>query len=337
MRPAERVCPFCGQALRADEAPRLGAVVLLGALGAACVLGPSNESASGEASSGGSNETSMSAGTTTSGTSAGMATSTTSTAGPTSTGELTSSNDADSNDSGCAFYGGCPTDVGPGPNECSQWVQDCPDGEKCMPADSDGFGSWDALKCVPVARGAGKPGEPCTVEGSGDSGIDDCERGAMCWDVDADTDQGTCVALCTGTPDQPVCAEPGTACFDAINGIVTVCLPTCDPLAKDCPDGETCVPGIPDPNDFVCVFEASGEKGQEFDGCEFVNECDPGLMCANPALATECDENVWGCCLAFCDLTMPSCNGAGAQCLPWLEDGQGPPELQKLGVCGIPE
>jgi hypothetical protein len=322
----------------ADEAPRLGAVVLLGALAAACVSRPTTDTASGEESSGG--ETGG-AGTTSgvSTTSSGTSTSPTSSATGTamSTGEQTSSNDVDGNDAGCSFYGGCPVDGGFSPNECDQWVQDCPVGEKCMPFDSDGDNRWDALKCVPVAPNPGKPGEPCLVEGSDVSGIDDCELGAMCWKVDDETGTGVCAAMCTGTPDQPVCAEPGTACFDASLAVVTLCLPSCDPVLPDCPDGETCIHSAQQPNNFVCFLDASGEEGQEFDPCEFTNVCDPGLLCANPALATECDPDAWGCCLAWCDLTMPACNAEGAECLAWFEEGQGPPELQHVGVCGIPQ
>lgn len=340
VRASERACPFCGEALHTDEAPRLGAAVLIGVLGAACVLGPSKESASGgESSGGGSAGESTSDGATSSGTSTGAPASTTSTGmtGATSTGELTGSNDVDGNDAGCSFYGGCPVDGGFMPNECDQWVQDCPVGEKCMPFASDGGNSWDALKCVPVAREPGKPGEPCTVEGSGVSGIDDCELGAMCWDVDEETKQGVCVAMCTGSDDDPKCADPETACLNSNGGVLTLCLPTCDPLMIECAEGDVCVPNPSDPNTFLCLPDRSGDEGQEFDGCSFISTCDPGLLCANQELAVECDQSQ-SCCVPFCDLTMPMCNGEGAECLPWFGEGDTPPEgLEDLGVCGIPQ
>jgi hypothetical protein len=339
VRASERACPFCGEALHADEAPRLGTVVLLGVLGAACVLGPSNETASGEESSGGSVGASTSAGATTNGTSTGAPSSTTSTStsGPTATGEMSSASDVDSGDAGCAFYGGCPVDVGPDPNACSPWVQDCPDGEKCMPFASDGGNSWNALKCVPVAREPGKPGEPCTVEGSGVSGLDDCEVGAMCWSVDEGTKQGVCAAMCTGSPDQPMCEDPETTCLIANDGVLTLCLLNCDPLLNECAEDEVCVPNPQGEDSFLCVQDISGDEGQEFEECGPINSCDPGLLCTFPELAVECDQNAPRCCVAFCDLTMPACNGEGAECVAWFEEGMAPEGLDHLGVCRIPE
>lgn len=341
VRPAERACPFCGASLHADEAPRLGAAVLIGVLGAACVLGPSNESASdgsasGESSGGGSVGGSTS---TTTGTSTGApTTSTGTTEAAMSTGELTSSNDVDGNDAGCSFYGGCPVDGGFMPNECDQFAQDCPDGEKCMPWASDGGNSWDALKCSPVARNPGKPGEPCTVEGSGVSGIDDCELGAMCWSVDADTKEGVCVAMCDGSLVEPTCADPGTTCLISNQDVLTLCLPICDPLLNECAADEVCIPNPVDGDKFLCVVDASGEEGQEFDGCDTINSCDPGFVCGDAELAVECEQAPLGrCCLAFCDVTMPAaCNGQGAQCVAWHEEGMAPEGLEHVGVCRIP-
>lgn len=333
VRSGERACPFCGEALHAGEAPRLGAVVLLGALGAACVLGPYSDSASGESSGGETGGASTTSGATTGGASTGAGANTT---GTTSTGELSGSNDVDGGDTGCAFYG-CPVDVGTSVKQCSQWEQDCPDGEKCAAYSGDGDSSWESLKCVPVAPNPGQPGDPCQAEGSGVSGIDDCDVGAMCWNTDSETLVGVCVALCTGSPDQPMCAEPGTACLIANDGVLTPCLPTCDPLAQDCAAKELCVASGQDPGLFLCTLDASGDEGQEFDVCEYANACDAGLYCANPELAVECELNAGGCCLPWCDLTMPACNGAGAQCLPWFaEDQVPPPGLENVGICGIP-
>jgi hypothetical protein len=250
---------------------------------------------------------------------------------------MSSSNDVDSGDAGCAFYGGCPTDLGGSPNECSPWVQDCPEGEKCMPFDSDGNNSWDALKCVPVARDPGKPGEPCTAEGSGVSGIDDCELGAMCWSVDNDTKEGVCVAMCTGSPDDPTCTVPDTSCLIANDEVLILCLPGCDPLLNECAPDEVCVPSPQDKGVFICALDASGDGGKEFDECAQLNSCDPGLLCGDSAMAAECDQNALRCCVAFCDLTMPACNGAGAECVPWFEEGMAPEGLDHLGVCRIPE
>jgi hypothetical protein len=92
-----------------------------------------------------------------------------------------------------------------------------------------------------------------------------------------------------------------------------------------------------DPSGFICVIDASGEEGQVFDPCEYANACDPGLICADPLSAEECDPQAPGCCLPFCDLTAPpSCPGNGQKCLPWYEVGRAPPGYENLGTCGLP-
>jgi hypothetical protein len=230
-----------------------------------------------------------------------------------------------------------PSDGGTGTKECDVWTQDCPVGEKCMPYSGDGDNAWESLKCVPVKEPAGSIGDKCTVEGGGTSGIDSCAKGAMCWSVDPETGEGTCVEQCTGSPDMPKCSSAETFCLIANEGVLTLCLPGCDPLLQGCPNGDLCVPNPMDPNSFICVIDASGEEGQEWDVCEYANACDAGLLCANPALATECDPQGAGCCLPFCDLKMPACNGANQECLAWYEEGQAPPQYVDVGVCGIPQ
>lgn len=216
--------------------------------------------------------------------------------------------------------------------ECDQLAQDCPEGQKCVPWANDGGNTINATKCVDVMPNAGKPGDTCTVEGGSASGIDNCEKAAMCWNISQDTGEGTCVALCTGTWESPMCA-PGFECTIRGGGILIICLSTCDPLLQDCPSNEVCIPN-PFGNGFTCVVDASGNMGTQNDPCEYANGCDPGLVCLNPALATECDPNAAGCCLPFCDITMPNCTNQGAMCLPWYEVGMAQPGYENVGVCG---
>ena len=227
------------------------------------------------------------------------------------------------------------TSDGPIDAECDPWVQDCPDGQKCMPWANDGSSAWNALKCTDVMPNAGKPGDECTVEGNGVSGVDSCEKASMCWNVSQDTGKGTCVAFCTGSQEAPMCG-PGTNCVIANDGVLILCLPGCDPLTQDCPNMDLCIPQ-PMGDGFVCVLDASGDMGAQNDPCEYANACDPGLICANPALATECDPMAAGCCLPFCDLSMPECTNMGAMCLPWYDMGMAPPGLENVGVCGLPQ
>jgi hypothetical protein len=222
--------------------------------------------------------------------------------------------------------------------ECSVWEQDCMEGEKCMPWANDGGNSWNATRCSPVAPDPGQVGDPCTVEGSGVSGVDDCAIATMCWGVDPETNQGTCTAFCMGSENNPVCDNPQTACSIANEGTLILCLPTCDPLLQNCMDGEGCW-GIDD--DFVCAPDAGAEgEGAYGEACEFLNVCDPGLFCANPDIVPGCQAS--GCCSEFCDLSDPqagaNCAGAGGgqECLPWFEEGQSPPGYEDVGACGIP-
>jgi hypothetical protein len=231
-----------------------------------------------------------------------------------------------------------PTDGGTGTKECDQWIEDCPEGQKCQPYSGDGDNAWESLKCVPIVPNPDAVGEPCTVTGSGVSGQDSCELHAMCWNVDPDTGTGTCIAKCIGSPDNPSCEDPASYCLLSAEAILMLCLPGCDPLAQDCPNADLCVPNPMNPDGFICVIDASGEEGQVFDVCEYANACDAGLQCANPALAAECDPRSAGCCLPFCDLSVmpPTCPGIGQQCLPWHEEGQAPPGLENVGTCGLP-
>lgn len=340
VRASDGACPFCGRCLRTTAATRLGAVVLLGALETACSGRPVEETAGDTtAPTSSSSDSSSSAPTSSSSTTSTTTTATvTSTGDPSttqasSTGELSSTGDIDTSDTGCSFYGGCPADFA-NTIECSTFAQDCPEGQKCS-SKQVGDQFFDATECVPIARDPDQPGQPCTVEGSPNSGLDSCELGSMCWHVDAQTLAGTCVSQCAGTPDDPAC--PATTTCVRFNEALHLCLPTCDPLAPACAPDEVCAPNSFDANAlFVCVADNSGDGGAEFEPCEFVNACDLGLACLDSALAAECDPLASGCCLTYCDLSAPTCSGAGAECTPWHEDSPAPPDLENVGVCALP-
>lgn len=263
-----------------------------------------------------------------------MATSSTTT-GDDATGGSTTWMD-DTNDTTCGFYGGCPVDGGGVSYECDVYMNDCGKGEKCAPWANDGGSAWNATRCVPVDAAPAQPGDTCTVEGSGVSGIDTCDVSSMCWDVDPETNEGTCVAFCTGSENAPVCDDPTTSCSIANEGVLILCLPTCDPILQDCADGQACYP-IDD--SFVCAPDASGEdQGADNDPCEFINACDPGNICVNPDIVDGCPAGSAGCCQAVCDLSeaMPAgCTGSET-CEPWFEEGNVPPGYEDVGVCALP-
>lgn len=225
--------------------------------------------------------------------------------------------------------------------ECDLFAQDCPEGEKCMPWANDGGGAWNATRCSPIDPAPGQAGDECTVEGNGVSGIDDCDIGVMCWDVDPKTNIGTCVAMCTGDESNPICEDPDTSCAIANDGAIILCLPNCDPLLQDCADGQACYP-INDA--WSCAPDASGETGVYGDPCEFINVCDPGYVCLDASTVPpgQMCEGAAGCCTAVCDLTDPAgndqCEGVagGQSCEAWYAEGMVPPGYEDVGVCAIP-
>ena len=112
----------------------------------------------------------------------------------------------------------------------------------------------------------------------------------------------------------------------------------CEPLAQDCPRGQGC---FPVDRGWVCAPDASGSSGQYGDTCEFINVCDPGLVCIASWAVPGC-EGALGCCSEICDLNDPAgdgqCSGAsaGQVCLQWYPDGAAPAGYENVGICAIP-
>lgn len=210
--------------------------------------------------------------------------------------------------------------------ECDSFVQDCPNGEKCVPYASGG-GTWDGLECVPIL-GDHSAGEDCQYDGPAAS-TDDCDGTSWCWDSDVDG-EGVCRPFCTGTPDMPEC-PPMSQCTISGDGVINICLPTCDPVIQDCSDGLACYwTG----NEFNCVPSAGDIPPG--DTCSFANECSEGSICADPSVMPNCDGP--GCCASFCDLELgdSQCAGvAGTVCVPFYEQDP-PPEYAHVGLCILP-
>jgi hypothetical protein len=210
-----------------------------------------------------------------------------------------------------------------------------------MPWANDGGGAWNAWGCKPLAEDPAADGEPCHVQGSGTSGIDDCERGTMCWDVDPKTLEGVCVDICVGTYDAPYCEDPNEVCPISGDGAILICIPTCHPLQDDCLQSEACYPV----NWYwVCGTDASGDLGGYGDPCEFINACDSGLVCIDASVVPPGQpcEGAAGCCTEVCNLGDPlgdqQCAGAaeGQTCQAWYEEGTAPPGYESVGVCALP-
>lgn len=212
-------------------------------------------------------------------------------------------------------------------SECDPFMQDCPEGEKCVPYGSTG-GNWDANKCVPVT-GDGAAGDPCTWGGIVEA-TDDCDAASLCWDV-MDVDGmliGVCTEFCQGTADDPIC-PPGTSCLIANEGSITACITSCDPLLQDCNQGLGCFWAG---NDFQCIFTT--QDIAEGEACGFINDCQPGNFCAAADALPACNGSA--CCAAFCDMGDPVCGINGTECVEFFEPGMAPPGQDMVGVCISP-
>lgn len=268
----EVACPFCrGRVgLVAASTAIVLAVAMVGCGDGEALEGSAAEASSESGSTGASGTASLSS--TSAATVADTSSSGFDTAMDTSTSEI------DTGVSSNGFIYGAP-DGGDVTIECDVWSQDCRAGSKCVPWANDGGQTWNATRCSPLADDPREVGEGCIAEGSAYSGIDDCVLGAVCWDVDDATLEGTCVAQCGGSEAAPECTDP-LSCFIANAGVLTLCLPTCDPLMSDCPPDEVCAPS--DEGHF-CLPDASGAGGPHGDGCP-LDAPGPGLMCATASV-----------------------------------------------------
>lgn len=256
--------------------------------------------------------------------------------GTTSTG---TAEDTTSTGSTGVGFAGAP-DFGDG-LACDVFLQNCPVDLKCT---MDYFDAAHPF-CTPVVEEPRHEGEPCHVEGTHHSGIDDCEVGALCWGATDESLMGICRAFCGGGQgeEEYLCEDPSTAC--AVSGGIelALCVPVCDPLRPNCLEGELCV-AINDI--WSCAPDASGDAGIPGDPCEFLNACDPGLVCLD-ATTTQppglpC-EGAAGCCTEACDLQDPAgaqqcaAQALGAQCVPFpWQDEAAPPGYEHVGVCALP-
>jgi hypothetical protein len=229
-------------------------------------------------------------------------------------------------------------DVGALP-QCSLYADDCAEGSKCTPYASDGGPVPDATKCIPLADPPVLLEQPCTVQDWTASGIDDCDRGLYCVLHDDEALLGRCVALCQEDPDAPdlVCPDELATCVGNPDIIPRLCPPGCDPFGGSCPGDQQCY-RIGD--HFTCLDDASGPGGAYGDQCLFTNQCDLGMLCADPPEFFECG-NTDGCCTPFCDTRDPeasaNCPGAPEHlCEPLFDPGEGPPLFEWVGACVVP-
>ena len=217
-------------------------------------------------------------------------------------------------------------DVGGGTSSpCNLYLQDCPAGDKCMPLDVDGSGTWNDVRCLPVAPNPAAVGMPCTIEGPVASGLDDCERGTMCLDLGGGTNEGTCIPMMTGNVFHPICADPMRYPLIGPSTVLPLCLPQCRPLENEYATDLGCYPSD---DVFVCAPVAA--PGNVGDVCEFLNVCVDGLACVDATELSDCGGP--GCCSPYCDTSRPVCPD-GLTCQPWPDDTTLLPGGENLGIC----
>ncbi len=312
----------------------MGLSIALGAVG----CGPGITLEEGDSSEQSGESTEAPEMTTAVATSDGPMTTSTQTSSDVSTGSDTLDDSGDDPiDSGGSFYGGPSPDGGTVDFECDMFAQDCPEGEKCMPWANDGGPLWNATRCSPVANAPGDPGDPCTVEGSPSSGLDDCDVAAVCFNVDPMTNEGVCVPTCGGNEAMPLCEDPDTDCMIDLDGSLVLCMPTCDPVLQDCAMGEGCFPSWED--EFYCV-RSNAPAATHGDTCEWNDQCGPGQVCISEGAFSACMGI--GCCTTVCALDDLDADADCAAldpmqvCVPWYEEGAAPMGMENIGACSIP-
>ena len=221
---------------------------------------------------------------------------------------------------------------------CDWWAQDCGAGKKCGAiASTPGSGSWDANVCMSV--GCEPPGAPCMkVDDPAPcaSQTDTCDATSICMDVDADTGIGTCVEMCTGSPEDPACPQTGLECAQLNGGVLNLCVPGCDPLLPgSCPDGEVCTAAYQGDSirSFICFPPVT--EGTTGESCECTNCCADGHMCTSAAsYGPTCAYDL--CCTEYCDITDAAftCAGPDQQCVALFEPTD--PVWSNVGACMVP-
>lgn len=217
----------------------------------------------------------------------------------------------------------CP----PAPDEqqCNPHTQDCPEGFKCI--------LWAER---------GNPGQSTTtvcaaVSDEGDPLYAECEiTPGSC--TDSCAGQEVCMPF-VSTPQQclhPCSSHDECGAGEVCNGCGTCslfwCLPTCDPLAPECPaELPTCALSS---GAFQCTAFTPGEEGLG-DPCDGL--CAPGLHCTlGEDLAPPCDG--LSCCTELCDLDdpVPACTVAEHECVSVFEGTNPWPGQEHVGLCRLP-
>ncbi len=288
---------------------------------------PGATSGGSDPSTGGSTTAGPGPGSTTGPDTGGPSTSGPSTGGPSTSGP-TDPGSSDSDDSATDNPFVVPPDAVCG-CWCDPFAQDCAEGEKCSPVSIEPNGFYDHYRCVPVMPPALPPGAPCQMQEGTATGLDDCALGSFCAFVEPSTLQGTCVAMCTGSENRPVCAGDGYDCVSWGQELF-VCIQSCNPLDEmPCPEGHVCTFGggtdLP-----WCRPDDGTSSAQPGDPCGRGGSCGP-LGCASEEVDPNC-PHPGGCCSVWCDLEAPQCP-RGTACTEAFPNAGLPPGWANVGMC----
>lgn len=211
-----------------------------------------------------------------------------------------------------------------GDSACDPWLQNCPQGQKCVPSENA-----ETTICVPLVNDPSGAGAPCTASSaSAFHGEDTCDKGLSCYFVTVDELAGTCVPMCQGSLGSPKCPEGGVCVFFGQYNALQLCLQHCNPLMDECPSGGHC--SSPDWG-FLCFDPNDPTANQAGDSCE-LTDCGKGLICVNAADVPGCPGDV--CCTPYCDINGPNtCPNPGQKCVPLLDANR---PMGNVGACRVP-
>lgn len=215
-------------------------------------------------------------------------------------------------------------------SQCDVWAQDCGDGEKCVPYSSTGdgtFGGCSDSRCSELDPDPRAVGETCTIADGPWSGVDDCDISAFCWNVDPDTNQGVCVAMCAGSEANPACEDEALSCFQYAGTSVIACVPSCDALAPECPPAMTCAMSIANDYAPLCISQSLDVPTGTGTDCHFALGCGSGFACVAADSVPGCAGD--SCCTPVCDLATPQCPPEQSVCT------QVPSTAAGVGACVI--
>ena len=257
-----------------------------------------------------------------------------STSSSTASGETDAGESEAGSEEGC-FFEDCDDMVSEA-LACDPYIQDCPEGQKCVPYDADpdeGVAFW---ACVDIL-GQVPAGEPCVYE-PGALPKDDCDGESFCQGarpLEGDGPWlGICSPFCLGDPSDPTCPE-NHECTGLEFAPPEYCAQQCIPLLQeDCAEGSTCQWS-------GARFECMAELEQLPTGltCGELNDCAAGNICVI-ADVVNCEAD--NCCASYCNLEDGDgpCQAIDPEyvCVEFFEQGWpgDPSPLDVLGVCVLP-